>query len=513
MALWDKIYHPFSNTYIPLKSNLGKNILSKYIHIGGGNCKLCGSPNTNSATCPLNKNSKNKLPEKHPKSLVHIPNKLPNKLPNKRMIKRKYKTTAVNKLNKTKKKNIIQSETEQAHNCDSPDIWDKGAWTHSSKIPNTIIQEDSLVSKKRKIKRKKKIKKATPDTGRAVKPFLQKLKYLIHKHQINLEEDPTSAFKSRVYGKAITILSNYPHENMISKKHIETFLKENGFKNPAKIIVKSNEYIDSGTIAVADRVLTVPALVSAINLTKIYGIGSKKAQSLFNNYGIHTILQLRQQLTLYPKILNAKQKMGLEYYDDLQLRIPRKEMKAYHRTFVNISKKIPGLIFSIAGSFRRELSTSGDIDVLITSSDSSVSPTPLHKKFISLLEKKNIIRSVLANGKIKFMGITKLEDKGFSTARHIDIIHTPVKEYPFALLYFTGSGGFNVKMRGRALKLGYTLNEKYIYNKKTKKPVSSSVILGKIGKSSFEKERDIMKFLDMKYVSPKKRNTITINKI
>ena len=53
----------------------------------------------------------------------------------------------------------------------------------------------------------------------------------------------------------------------------------------------------------------------------------------------------------------------------------------------------------------------------------------------------------------------------------------------------------------------------WIYNKKTKKPVSSSVILGKIGKSSFETERDIMEFLDMKYVSPKKRNTITINKI
>ena len=106
-------------------------------------------------------------------------------------------------------------------------------------------------------------------------------------------------------------------------------MKANGFKNPAKIIVKSNEYIDTGTVGVADRILTIPALVSAINLTKIYGVGSKKAQSLFNDYGIHTLSQLQEEVILHPKILNAKQKIGLKYYEDLQLRIPRDEMIAY----------------------------------------------------------------------------------------------------------------------------------------------------------------------------------------
>ena len=45
------------------------------------------------------------------------------------------------------------------------------------------------------------------------------------------------------------------------------------------------------------------------------------------------------------------------------------------------------------------------------------------------------------------------------TNGHLDIIETTKEDYPFALLYFTGSGPFNVKMRKQALSLGYSLNE------------------------------------------------------
>ena len=60
--------------------------------------------------------------------------------------------------------------------------------------------------------------------------------------------------------------------------------------------------------------------------------------------------------------------------------------------------------------------------------------------------------------------------------RHLDIIETTPEEYPFAQFYFTGSGGFNVKMRKQALKLGYSLNEYSMTNKKTKTPVKSLVL-------------------------------------
>ena len=37
------------------------------------------------------------------------------------------------------------------------------------------------------------------------------------------------------------------------------------------------------------------------------------------------------------------------------------------------------------------------------------------------------------------------------------MIYTKKENYPFALLYFTGSGQFNVEMRNHAISLGYYL--------------------------------------------------------
>ena len=84
------------------------------------------------------------------------------------------------------------------------------------------------------------------------------------------------------------------------------------------------------------------------------------------------------------------------------------------------------------------------------------------------MKKEGIIIETLANGKKKFMGIAKLNKNGFNTARHLDIIDTSKEQYPFAQLYFTGSGGFNSAMRAHALTLGFSLNEYTLSDKLTK---------------------------------------------
>ena len=43
--------------------------------------------------------------------------------------------------------------------------------------------------------------------------------------------------------------------------------------------------------------------------------------------------------------------------------------------------------------------------------------------------------------------------------RRIDIMYTTPDQYPFAILYFTGSSEFNQKMRAEMLERGMTLNE------------------------------------------------------
>ena len=85
-----------------------------------------------------------------------------------------------------------------------------------------------------------------------------------------------------------------------------------------------------------------------------------------------------------------------------------------------------------------------------------------------------------------------------STHRRIDSLYTPKDEYPFALLYFTGSKIFNTVMRARALSMNYSLNEHGIYKMDGKKK-------GDKVQHHFATEKDIFQFLHMEYKEPHQR--------
>ena len=93
---------------------------------------------------------------------------------------------------------------------------------------------------------------------------------------------------------------------------------------------------------------------------------------------------------------------------------------------------------------------SGDIDVLLKGTPS------LYKRFITHLEKQGYLFETLAKGTKKYNGMCKLSS--CLTFRRIDIMITKPSEYPFAILYFTGSKDFNTLMRQHALDLGYSMN-------------------------------------------------------
>ena len=97
---------------------------------------------------------------------------------------------------------------------------------------------------------------------------------------------------------------------------------------------------------------------------------------------------------------------------------------------------------TIVGSYLRNHPDSGDIDILITHLDNDIN---IYKRFISRLGDVGYISELLAYGNKKFMGLAKLS--GHKYHRRIDVLYTPIEEYPFALLYFTGSGRFNTAVR------------------------------------------------------------------
>ena len=74
-------------------------------------------------------------------------------------------------------------------------------------------------------------------------------------------------------------------------------------------------------------------------------------------------------------------------------------------------------------------------------------------------------------------------------------MYTNPDEYPFAVLYFTGSADFNVKMRNDLLERGYTLNEYGVnFTDKNKKFTDK-----------FKTEKSIFKYFDYEYIKPEDR--------
>ena len=249
------------------------------------------------------------------------------------------------------------------------------------------------------------------------------------------------------------------------------------------IMEKMKEYLRTGTLTLLEREKANPVNI----LTEVYGIGPKKAKDLVEK-GITTIETLRERQN---EILNDVQKVGLKYFEDILERIPRSEIDEYNDIFDNTFKKVaePGSQYEIVGSYRRGAKTSGDIDVIITSNNPDV-----FKRFIDVLIQEKIIIEVLSRGKSKCLVITKIDNGKY--ARRVDFLYTSPEEYPFSVLYFTGSKAFNTVMRGHALKMGYTLNEHRI----TRTSVAGSPI-----KMNFQNEKDIFDFLKLEYKEPNER--------
>ena len=252
------------------------------------------------------------------------------------------------------------------------------------------------------------------------------------------------------------------------------------------ILTKFDEFIKTGKLQAIEKEKANPMFV----FTNIYGVGPKKAEALVAK-GIKTIAQLREN----QDELNEKQKLGLQYYEDIEERIPRAEIVDYEKVLTKMFKnlKFPNATMEIVGSYRRGAKNSGDIDIIMT--DREHNPELL-TRFIEALVSAGIILHKLTDGKTKVLAIAKLPGK--ETARRVDFLYTPPNEYAFAVLYFTGSKVFNTVMRQRALNMGYTLNEHGIYK----------VVGGKKGArvdDEFSNEKSIFDFLKMKYKNPEER--------
>lgn len=216
-----------------------------------------------------------------------------------------------------------------------------------------------------------------------------------------------------------------------------------------------------------------------------YGIGPVKSAELVK-LGYTTLPQLWDAKD---ELLNSAQQLGIFWRNHINVRIPREEMNIINDEISSIFGD--NLKWVMAGSYRRQEESSGDIDLLIERSDD------VNMDYIyELLE--DYIPAVLAKGEKKLAGIFRLSEEYYG--HRIDILIVEPESWPFALLHFTGSGQFNVLMRSRAISFGWRLSEYSLYDVALKETYGNIDI-----SEGIEIEKDIFDKLLVQYLEPIER--------
>lgn len=248
-------------------------------------------------------------------------------------------------------------------------------------------------------------------------------------------------------------------------------------------------------------------------LSKVYGIGEKKAHMLVTKYNIKSVAELKKSYNTKKIDLDSQILLGLKYYGIVDETIPRKEITITKKFLHDIAHTIDEkLKITICGSYRRGKSTSGDIDVLIYHPDIKTSKElndPIKygfidyiKAFVLALTKNGFLLDHITDKKYtkKYMGFCKYK---LYPVRRIDIRFIPYKSVPPALVYFTGPKELNIMMRKEAIKRNMILNEYGLY--KEDKDGARTMVKINSEEGLFEK-------LGMDYLTPVEREQYAVHK-
>ena len=298
-----------------------------------------------------------------------------------------------------------------------------------------------------------------------------------------LKETEPNSFRFKSNKNILAILKKYP--NKITINNLDDLSKLQGIGKGTIDRIKEildHEYLNEIKSFVKEKT----------DLDQVIGIGPSKLSEL-KKLNITTVKQLKDAIKENKIKVSQTIKMGLKYHGVYKENIPRKEIDNIYKLLKdNIDKKY---IFCICGSYRRGKETSNDIDILITTKETT---NIKHlKKILDKLksniqeDKPFIVDNLSSNNTTKYMGFCKFKD---NPVRRVDIRFVKYEDYYSALLYFTGSVELNKLMRSHAKKLGYKLSE-YGLIKNGKK-------------ESIRSEKDVFDILNMEYLTPKQRNNI-----
>ena len=296
-----------------------------------------------------------------------------------------------------------------------------------------------------------------------------------------LLQEQNVQFKPAAYRRAAQVIEELPQD--VSTYGDEKELKKLPGIGEA-IAGKIIEYLESGEISFLVRLQAEQGGISA-DLMDIEGLGPKRVRQLQRELNITSVAQLinaaeqgkLQGLELWDAVMEKKVLENAKKVGERIKRFPREEVKSDVELLLKTIEKVSGVDrCGVAGSFRREKETVGDIDILlVTKSAEEVSDA------IAALP---IVRDVVAQGEKK---ISFDLHSGLRT----DVRLVKADQWGAALMYFTGSKEHNIAVRKVAIKKGWKLNEYGLFD-------GEHVVASK-------EEKDIYEALGLRYYEPKER--------
>ncbi|KAJ3175762.1 hypothetical protein HDU87_005755 [Geranomyces variabilis] len=308
-----------------------------------------------------------------------------------------------------------------------------------------------------------------------------------------------SHFRALSYRKAIAALKRHP-KTVDSGAEAR---KINGIG--AKIADKIDEIIATGRLQKAEE---IPESEPVLQLFRgIQGCGAKTAQKWYAQ-GYRTLQDLQSKATL-----SHNQALGVKYYDDLQLKMPRAEAAAIGDYVIRtLSESFdPKFQCMIMGSFRRGRPMCGDVDMIVTHPDGRSHSGILAKLLPALRKNEGLIVADLHLNSSSagyqdtdtYMGICKLPG-GTGIHRRLDIWTVPWDEMGSALLHFTGNDIFNRSMRALAGKKHMRLSQHGLFANVTRGKQRAKIIDGV--RIASRTEEEIFEALGVPYRPPEERD-------
>ncbi len=191
-----------------------------------------------------------------------------------------------------------------------------------------------------------------------------------------------------------------------------------------------------------------------VELTRLEGVGPKKARKLFDELNVRTVGDLAvaieagrvQQLEGFGRKSAEKIARAIEEHRKHVGRFQIDDAEKLVAGVVEHMRGFPGLErIDVAGSLRRRRETIGDVDLLALWDGDG---TPVVEHFASYGEAERVEAAGSTKGNIVLRS-------GLS----IDLRVVPRRSFGAALQYFTGSKEHNVALRTRAVRGGLRVNE------------------------------------------------------